>query len=113
MSSLPVLIVRLFIPPDLPAWRKVDVHAKVGLQFRFEDGTKAQVSQGEGHVFLHLPEKNEKNQSKEKEATLEQQKVSSRNQMRTRPFVSHSEPPGDWCRVSPAIFIFHQCDKNR
>lgn len=65
MSSLPVLIVRLFIPPDLPAWRKVDVHAKVGLQFQFEDGTKAQVSQGEGHVFLHLPEKNEKNQSKE------------------------------------------------
>lgn len=70
-----------------------DVQAKVGLQFQFEDGTKAQVSQGEGHVFLHLPEKNEKNQSKEKEATLEQQEVSSRNQMRTRPFVSHSEPP--------------------
>lgn len=70
VSSLPVLIVRLFIPPDLPAWRRGTY--TVGLQFQFKDGTKAQVSQGERHVFLHLPEKNEKNESKEKEATLEQ-----------------------------------------
>lgn len=44
-----------------------DVHAKVGLQFQFEDGTKAQVSQGEGQVcFSTCPRKMRKMKAKRK-----------------------------------------------